>query len=54
MITNDIFSANNRLPGTICRQKAANVTVGTLLFNFYNPGFMAAAAIMRAINKLTN
>jgi hypothetical protein len=54
MIYNDIFSANNRLPNTVCRQQAKKVDIGTLLFNHLNPGFAAMMSIMREINKLTH
>jgi len=52
MIYNDIFSANNRLPNTICRQQANKVDIGTLLFNYLNPGAAFLMKIIRDANKL--
>lgn len=54
MIYNDIFSANNRLPNTICRKQAEKVDIRTLLFNHLNPGVAAMMMIMKEMNKLTN
>lgn len=50
MIYNNIFSSNNRLPNTICRQQAKNITIGTLLFNYANPGFAFMMQLAKEFN----
>jgi hypothetical protein len=58
MIYNNIFSANNRLPNTICRQQAKQVDIATLIFNHENPMFafvtQGIKLIQRDLNKQFN
>lgn len=54
MIYNNIFSANNRLPNTICRQQAQQLTIATLMFNYLNPGFTFLMKTLKKLNKEIN